>query len=92
VRFTPIVLSVWRAGPFALHSFNLDLPLEVDDEYWLNDEVEEREAQLKDRVMQTFRQPAGKPSLVTGFNLWLKLTRIFGVVLHTLVRILRSNY
>lgn len=56
-------------------SFDADLPLEVDDEYWENDDPE-----------LAFKQPEGKPSRVTAYNLWLRLTDIIDFVLRTFVR------
>jgi hypothetical protein len=55
-------------------SFDLDMPLEVDDEYWENPDP-----------ALAFRQPPGKPSFVTGFNLWAKLMQICALVLRTFV-------
>ncbi|KAI0675220.1 fungal-specific transcription factor domain-containing protein [Trametes maxima] len=52
---------------------DLEMPLEVDDEYW---ETEDPEL--------AFRQPAGKPSIVTGFVCWIKLSHIVAFTLKTL--------
>ncbi|KAI0703341.1 fungal-specific transcription factor domain-containing protein [Cerioporus squamosus] len=52
---------------------DLDLPLEVDDEYWENDDPE-----------LAFRQPEGKPSVVSGFVHWIKLSHIVAYALKTL--------
>ncbi|KAI0743522.1 fungal-specific transcription factor domain-containing protein [Daedaleopsis nitida] len=52
---------------------DLDLPLEVDDEYWENDDPE-----------LAFRQPEGKPSLVSGFVQWIKLSHIIAYALKTI--------
>jgi hypothetical protein len=52
-----------------------ELPLEVDDEYWImNDED------------LTFKQPEGKPSANTAFNLWIKLNQIIAFAVRTIVR------
>ncbi|KAF8910393.1 fungal-specific transcription factor domain-containing protein [Mucidula mucida] len=52
--------------------YDIDLPLEVDDEYW---EAEE--------PSRAFRQPPGVPSRITAFNLWLKLTQIVAFTMRT---------
>ncbi|KAI0745137.1 fungal-specific transcription factor domain-containing protein [Earliella scabrosa] len=52
---------------------DLDLPLEVDDEYWENEDPE-----------LAFRQPEGKPSIVSGFVQWIKLSHIIAYALKTL--------
>jgi len=54
-------------------SFDADLPIEVDDEYW---ECEDPE--------QSWKQPPGKPSKVTAFNLHLRLCEILAFTLRTL--------
>lgn len=56
-------------------SLDLDMPLEVDDEYWENDDPE-----------LAWHQPEGKPSLVSGFVQWIKLSHIIAYALKTLVR------
>jgi len=54
-------------------SFDADLPIEVDDEYW---ECEDPE--------QSWKQPPGKPSKVTAFNVHLRLCEILAFTLRTL--------
>jgi hypothetical protein len=56
------------------NSFDLDMPLEVDDEFWENDDP-----------TLAFRQPPGKPSYVTAFNLWVKLTEVISFMMSTIV-------
>jgi len=56
------------------HSFDTELPLEVDDEYWENEDG-----------TPLFRQPPGKPSKVAAYNLWLRLTEISAFTLRTFV-------
>jgi len=58
-------------------SFDLDMPLEVDDEYW---EIE-RDAE------ESFKQPSGVPSLITAFNELIKVTQIMAFAMRTLVRV-----
>ncbi|KAF5393267.1 hypothetical protein D9757_000621 [Collybiopsis confluens] len=53
---------------------DLDLPLEVDDDYWEN----------QDDPMMAFRQPKGLPSRVSAFNAWIRLTQITAFALRTL--------
>ncbi|EPQ57248.1 hypothetical protein GLOTRDRAFT_38048, partial [Gloeophyllum trabeum ATCC 11539] len=53
--------------------FDVDLPSEVDDEYW-----EHPDPNL------AFKQPAGKPSLVTAFNSWVRLTQLTSFAARTL--------
>ncbi|KAI0766902.1 fungal-specific transcription factor domain-containing protein [Trametes elegans] len=52
---------------------DLFLPLEVDDEYWELDDPE-----------KNFRQPAGKPAMVSGFVQWIKLSDIVVRTLNSL--------
>jgi len=58
----------------SLSSFDVDLPIEVDDEYWEHPDPE-----------QMFKQPPGKPSVVAWFNNYLKLSRILAFALRTIV-------
>ena len=55
-------------------SFDLDWPVDCDDEYWDNLDPEKR-----------FKQPPNKPSLITGFILYLKLHKILALSLRTIV-------
>ena len=59
----------------APHSFDLEMPICVDDEYLTPDDPE-----------QPVEQPAGKPSLMSYFVWMLKLTQIQGLALRTVVR------
>ncbi|PIL36105.1 transcription factor [Ganoderma sinense ZZ0214-1] len=52
---------------------DLDLPLEVDDEFWENEDPE-----------LAFRQPDGKPALVSCFVHWIKLSHVVAYALKTL--------
>ena len=61
-------------------SFDIDFPLEVDDEYWVPNDPSHR----------PFTQPPGKPSTVSGFVGMLKLTQIMAHALRTIVRHLSS--
>lgn len=55
-------------------SLDLELPLEVDDEYW--------EAGAPG---DAFHQVGDKPSLIAGFVFWIKLSHIAATALRTLV-------
>jgi hypothetical protein len=50
-------------------SFDLDLPIECDDEYWDNG----------------FQQPSGKPSSITYFNSFLRLMDILAYAMRLIV-------
>lgn len=52
-------------------SFDLDLPLQVDDEYWTTDR-------------QKFKQPPKIPSKLTAFIQLIKLTQIMAFTMKTL--------
>lgn len=52
-----------------LHSFDLDLPLECDDEYW----------------EQGFQQPVDKPSSISFFNCYLRLIDILAYAMRLIV-------
>ena len=56
-------------------SFDVDLPVECDDEYWTNPDPN-----------LAFKQPEGKPSTVVFFNCALRLTQIHAFALRTIVR------
>ncbi|KAJ7268767.1 fungal-specific transcription factor domain-containing protein [Mycena haematopus] len=61
--------------PSAVHveDYDVELPLEVDDEYWDHPDPEQR-----------FRQPPDKPSLVTFFVCHIRLCEILGSTLRRL--------
>lgn len=59
---------------YLFDSFDVDYPLEVDDEYWEHPDAKQR-----------FKQPPGKPSLVTAFNLFVKLNQLLAFTLRTIV-------
>lgn len=59
-----------------LNSFDLDYPIEVDDEYWTNPDPK-----------LAFKQPPGKPSAITFFVKLLELKRIHSFALRTIVSI-----
>lgn len=55
-------------------SFDLDMPVECDDEYWTSSDPD-----------KVFQQPAGKPSTVCYLTLYLKLVQIHAYALRTIV-------
>lgn len=58
-----------------LRSFDVDFPLECDDEYWTNVDPE-----------LGFKQPPGKPSTVAMFNCVLRLSRILAQAYISIVK------
>ena len=62
-------------------SFDLDLPVECDDEYWSPTGPEE-----------PFKQPQGKPSKMSFFIAYLKLSQILAFALRTIVSGVTSWY
>jgi hypothetical protein len=65
-------------------SFDLDLPLEVDDEYWEGRQDSEK----------VFEQPRNIPSRIAAFNHFIKLTQIMAFTMRTMVCVigLCQNY
>ena len=56
-----------------LSSFDLEFPMECDDEYWVDPDPE-----------KAFKQPPGKPSKISFFTSYLKLNQILGFALRTI--------
>ncbi|KAJ8508386.1 hypothetical protein ONZ45_g9335 [Pleurotus djamor] len=69
------VVSAFVGRPCALHEedYDVDYPLEVDDEYWIYDDPD-----------VAFKQPPDKTSNIVAFNLLIKLAEILDVALRTL--------
>ena len=57
-------------------SFDLDLPVDCDDEYWDHPDPEQR-----------FKQPENKPSLISAFIVFIKLNQVLSVCLRTIVQV-----
>jgi hypothetical protein len=57
-----------------LPSYDIDYPVECDDEYWDHPDPEKR-----------FQQPEGKPSVAAFIVTYLKLTEILGTAQKTIV-------
>ena len=55
-------------------SFDLELPVDCDDEYWDHPDPKQR-----------FKQPENKPSLISAFILFIKLNQILSYCLRTIV-------
>ncbi|KAK0457309.1 fungal-specific transcription factor domain-containing protein [Desarmillaria tabescens] len=76
------LISSLMGRPLALgdEEIDIDLPTECDDEYW--------EAADPN---QAFKQPAGKPSVVSYFNCCLRLSRLLTFCLRTIYSIKKSR-
>jgi len=73
--------SLGRPCAIQEEDFDVDLPTEVDDEYWENEHDPEK----------AFKQPAGKPSLLSYFVSLTKLIQILAVALRTIYSINKSK-
>ena len=69
IRLESVLIPCFR------FSYDLDLPLDVDDEYWFPEDPS-----------QAFQQPPGKPSKISYFISTLKLNTILARALRTIVR------
>jgi hypothetical protein len=74
-------LSCGLGRPCAIQDedFDIDLPIECDDEYWM----------LPDN--QAFKQPPGKPSYMSFFNCSIKLNQILAFAMRTIYSINKSK-
>ncbi|THH04869.1 hypothetical protein EW145_g5209 [Phellinidium pouzarii] len=83
-----VLVALDRFGSAALgrpcaiqdEDFDLDLPLEVDDEYWENPDAN-----------KAFKQPPGIPCVISFFNSFLKLNQILAFALRTIYSINKSK-
>jgi hypothetical protein len=73
--------SLGRPCAIQEEDFDVDLPTEIDDEYWENEQDPE----------QAFKQPPGKPSLLSYFVCFIKLNQILAVALRTIYSINKSK-
>ncbi|KDQ25973.1 hypothetical protein PLEOSDRAFT_1106857 [Pleurotus ostreatus PC15] len=73
--FSDRLLCAYVGRPCTIHAedYDVEYPVEVDDEYWTNPDPE-----------LAFMQPPGKLSSITAFNLLIKLGEILGTVLRLL--------
>ena len=85
--WTTLCFTRRRVGPISINgagdgepntlfhsSFDLDLPAECDDEYWSPPDPKD-----------AFKQPPGKPSKLSYFIAYLKLSQILAFALRTIV-------
>ncbi|KAI0030613.1 fungal-specific transcription factor domain-containing protein, partial [Vararia minispora EC-137] len=68
-----ISMSTGRPCAVQEEDFDLEMPIDCDDEYWTHPDPS-----------QAFKQPPGKPSLVSNFISNLKLVKILGFALRTI--------
>ncbi|KAI0741238.1 fungal-specific transcription factor domain-containing protein [Irpex lacteus] len=68
--------------PCAIHDedFDVDLPVECDDEYWETEDPN-----------KAFKQPAGKPSKIAYFNCLIRQNQILAFALRTIYSINKSK-
>jgi hypothetical protein len=71
----PLSLDLVRLILSTCPSFDLELPIECDDEYWEHPDP-----------AQAFKQPPGKPSVIAYFNCFLKLNQVLAFSVRTIVR------
>ncbi|EEB89361.1 hypothetical protein MPER_12550 [Moniliophthora perniciosa FA553] len=69
-----------RACAIGEEDFDLEPPLDVEDEFWENEDPQ-----------LAFQQPPGKPSKITAFILWLSLTQIMAFALRTIYAVRPSR-
>ncbi|PPQ94986.1 hypothetical protein CVT25_003738 [Psilocybe cyanescens] len=62
-----------RPCAYPHETFDVDYPIECDDEYWVAEDPE-----------KAFEQPAGKPCSITAFVYLIKLCEVLGFTLRTL--------
>ncbi|THU84638.1 hypothetical protein K435DRAFT_783681 [Dendrothele bispora CBS 962.96] len=76
-------LSALFGRPTAISSqdFDLELPVECDDEYWENEDPSKR-----------FVQPPGKPAYVSGWNHYLRLLEIMAFSQQALYSVRDSDF
>ncbi|KAJ3553324.1 hypothetical protein NP233_g12670 [Leucocoprinus birnbaumii] len=75
-------VSAALGRPCAIHDedFDVDLPVDCDDEYWEHPDPEKR-----------WKQPPGKPSRVSFFLCFLKLNQVLAFSLRTIYSINKSK-
>ncbi|KAJ7589505.1 fungal-specific transcription factor domain-containing protein [Mycena floridula] len=75
-------LSSGKGRPCLIHreDFDVDLPIDCDDEYWEHPDP-----------MQRFRQPPGKPSLVSSFICYIRMNDLLAATLRTLYCIAKTR-
>lgn len=76
----PVSATLGRPCAIQDEDFDLDLPVECDDEYWDHPDPSQR-----------FKQPLNKPSLISQFNLYIKLNQVLAFSLRTIYSINKSK-
>ncbi|KAF5344576.1 hypothetical protein D9757_015251 [Collybiopsis confluens] len=76
------VFSTALGRPCAIQEedYDVEMPTECDDEYW-----EHRDPS------QAFRQPPGRPSIISSFNAYIKLNLLLSIALRTIYAINKSK-
>ena len=74
-------LDAQNTDLLALLSFDLDLPIACDDEYWETGDP-----------ATAFKQPPGHPSKIEFFNHYLKLMEIYTATFSAVVRPVRPLF
>ncbi|KAG7086804.1 hypothetical protein E1B28_002730 [Marasmius oreades] len=76
------LMSAFLGRPRATNpaDYDLEFPVECDDEYWDQPDPE-----------QNFKQPSGKPCIVSGYVQMLKLVDIFGFAQRTIYSVRKSQ-
>ncbi|KDQ08707.1 hypothetical protein BOTBODRAFT_138635 [Botryobasidium botryosum FD-172 SS1] len=72
--------SLGRPAALQDEDFDIDFPLEVDDEYWTHPDPE-----------RAFKQPDNQPSLIAFFNCYLRLMQISSFVMRTIYTLNKSK-
>ncbi|KAJ7323956.1 fungal-specific transcription factor domain-containing protein [Mycena albidolilacea] len=75
-----ISMALGRSCTTQHEDIDADLPIECDDEFWENEDP-----------ARAFVQPAGKPSIMTFFNCYLRLNNILSVGLKMLYGLNKSK-
>ncbi|KAJ3495824.1 hypothetical protein NLJ89_g10571 [Agrocybe chaxingu] len=75
-----VSVSVGRPCAIQENDFDLDMPVECDDEYWEHPDPEQR-----------FKQPPNKPCTITGFVLFLRLMHIMSCCIRGIYSLNKTN-
>ncbi|KAK7439588.1 Gypsy retrotransposon integrase-like protein 1, variant 2 [Stygiomarasmius scandens] len=78
-----VLISSYLGRPRAISNddFDVDLPIECDDEYWITPDPE-----------QAFKQPPGQPAYVVYWNTFVKLLDIMSFAQRTIYTVRRSDF
>ncbi|KZT39109.1 hypothetical protein SISSUDRAFT_1003901 [Sistotremastrum suecicum HHB10207 ss-3] len=72
--------SLGRPCAIQDEDFDIEMPLEVDDEFWEHPDPD-----------KAFKQPSDRPSMISYFNSFLKLNQILAFALRTIYSINKSK-